>query len=130
VPEDPLLIVNGLGLTVAETPTGTMVSDNEVDVLLLKVASPLYWAVMLSVAAVLKLVVKVATPEAFNVPVPRLAVPFRKVTVPVGVPPLPVTVAVKVILVPTETEAAELVRTVELAVRGAAMIRVPVAVPV
>jgi len=29
---------------------------------------------------------KVATPEAFRVPVPRLVIPSRKVTVPVGVP--------------------------------------------
>jgi hypothetical protein len=101
-----------------------------VEVLPLKIASPLYWAVMLLVPAVLKLVVKVATPVAFNVPVPRLAVPFRKVTVPVGVPPLPVTVAVKVTFVPTGTETAELVRAVELAARGTAMTRVPVAVPV
>jgi hypothetical protein len=107
-----------------------MVSDSEVEVLLLKVASPPYSAVMLSVPAALKLVVKMAMPEAFNVPVPRLAVPFRKVMVPVGVPPVPVTVAVKVTFVPTGTEAAELVRAVEVTTRGAAMIRVPVAVPV
>ena len=45
------------------------------------------------------LVVSVATPEPFKVPVPRLVAPSRKVTVPVGVPvpgATAVTVAVKV----------------------------------
>ena len=37
----------------------------------------------------------VATPEPLRVPVPRVAAPSLKVTVPVGVPPVPVTVAVK-----------------------------------
>jgi hypothetical protein len=85
---------------------------------------------MLKVPAVLKLVVKVATPLPFNAPVPRLAVPFRKVTVPVGVPALPLTVAVKVTLAPAATEAAEVVRVVELAISGTAMTRVPDAEPV
>src|SRR5215471_11650730 len=39
--------------------------------------------------------VKVATPEAFKVPIPRLVAPSLNVTVPVGVT-APVTVAVKV----------------------------------
>ena len=38
----------------------------------------------------------VATPPALRVPVPIVVAPSRKVTVPVGVPPGPVTVAVKV----------------------------------
>ena len=41
------------------------------------------------------MVVNVATPPD-NVPVPRVVAPSRNVTVPVGVPPDPVTVAVKV----------------------------------
>ena len=44
-----------------------------------------------------KLVVtKFATPEALSVPAPKLVVPSMNTTVPVGVPPAPVTVAVKV----------------------------------
>jgi hypothetical protein len=42
------------------------------------------------------LVLNVATPEPFRVPVPRFVPPSIKVTVPVGVPPVPVTVAVNV----------------------------------
>ena len=41
-----------------------------------------------------------ATPELFKVPVPRMLVPSWKTTVPVGVPPLPLTVAVKVTALP------------------------------
>ena len=44
----------------------------------------------------------VATPLAFSVPVPSVAVPLRKVTVPVGAAPLAAaTVAVKVSVWPT-----------------------------
>lgn len=54
-------------------------------------------------------VVKVATALLFNVPVPTVAVPSRKVTVPVGVPKLvDVIVAVNVIEAPLDAEAAEL----------------------
>jgi hypothetical protein len=45
-------------------------------------------------------VLKVARPEPFKVPLPRLALPSRKVTVPVGTPPLPLTVALKVTALP------------------------------
>ena len=69
-------------------------------------------------------VLKVATPLAFNAPVPRLVDPSRKVTVPVGTP-LPdwgVTVAVNVTLWPVVTCAAEAVSTVVVAtVLGAAV---------
>lgn len=58
--------------------------------------------------------VYVAAPEPFNVPVPRVVAPFKKVTVPVGAgtPEAPVTVAVKVTLDPTAMEFAEAVRAV------------------
>ena len=52
-------------------------------------------------------VAKVATPLPFSVPVPSFVVPSRKVTVPVGLTPLPVNVAVKVTDVPEVTELAE-----------------------
>ena len=43
---------------------------------------------------------RVATPLAFKAPVPSVVAPDRNVTVPVGMPPVPVTVAVKVTGVP------------------------------
>ncbi len=59
----------------------------------------------------------VAIPEPFNVPVPRVVVPFMKLTVPVGAgtPEAPVTVAVKVTLDPTAIEVAEAVNAVDVA---------------
>lgn len=65
--------------------------------------------------------VYVATPVALSVPVPRLVVPFRNVTWPVGsgVPEVPVTVAVRVTLDPT-TLVAGAVRTVVVPVTAAA----------
>jgi hypothetical protein len=56
----------------------------------------------------------VAVPAALSVPVPRVVVPFLKVTVPVGAgtPEVPVTVAVKVTLEPIAIEVAEAVSAV------------------
>jgi hypothetical protein len=56
----------------------------------------------------------VAIPEPFSVPVPRVVVPLRKVTAPVGVgaPDVPVTVAVKVTLDPAAMEVADAVNEV------------------
>lgn len=70
---------------------------------------------MLWVPAANVLVAKVATPELFNVPVPREVVPSRNVTVPVGMVELPegaATVAVKVRFCPTVAEEALDERTV------------------
>ena len=52
------------------------------------------------------MVVKVAAPDAFSIPVPREVVPSRKVRVPVGtaVPEDGVTVAVKVTFAPVAAE--------------------------
>src|SRR5205807_3291232 len=65
------------------------------DVLAANVLLPPYTAVMLCGPAVSAAVANVAWPE-LSVPVPSVVVPSLKVTVPVGVPPLPVTVAVNV----------------------------------
>jgi hypothetical protein len=65
------------------------------DVLDAKFASPAYFAVIECVPAVSVDVANVATPE-LRVPDPRVVAPSRNVTVPVGVPPVPVTVAVNV----------------------------------
>ena len=68
------------------------------------------WVALLSVV-----VLKVATPELFSVPVPRVVAPFRKVTVPVGVgPEAAVTVAVKVTLVPAFAGLSEEVTLLEV----------------
>jgi hypothetical protein len=68
-----------------------------VELLTLKLPSPLYAAAMLWVPAVSVEVEKVATPLPFRVEVPSCVVPSRKFTAPVGVPAVPdVTVAVKV----------------------------------
>ena len=67
--------------------------------LLLKFGSLPYAAVILFEPAGNFDVVKLATP-LLSVLVPRTVVPFRKVTVPVGVPPEDETVAAKVTLLP------------------------------
>ena len=46
------------------------------------------------------LVLNVAAPEPFKAWLPRLLIPSKKETVPVGTPPFPVTVAVKVTALP------------------------------
>jgi len=46
------------------------------------------------------LVLKAATPELFKTTVPRLLLPSKKSTVPVGVPLLPLTVALNVTALP------------------------------
>jgi len=65
------------------------------EVLVAKFASPAYFAVIECVPAVSVDVANVATPE-LRVPDPRVVAPSRNVTVPVGVPPVTVTVAVNV----------------------------------
>lgn len=85
---------------VAAVAAFAMVSVTAAEVLPAKFALPLYLAVMECTPAVSIDVVKVATPLLFRVPVPSVVVPSRKTTVPVGVPPLPATVAVNVTAVP------------------------------
>ena len=70
------------------------VTESAAEVLERKLALPEYAAVRLYVPAARDVVDSVATPEAFNVAVPRTVDPFRKLTVPDGVV-VPVTVAVK-----------------------------------
>jgi hypothetical protein len=67
------------------------------EVLLLKLPSPAYAAVMLWVPAVSVEMENVATPLPLRVETPSCVVPSRKLTVPVGEPTVPgVTVAVNV----------------------------------
>jgi len=73
-------------------------------VLPLKLASPLYCAVIEKLPAWVNVALNVAVPAADSGLVPIVIVPFRNVTVPVGVPApgaTTVTVAVKLTLCPT-----------------------------
>jgi len=81
-----------------ELVAGFTVCVSAVDVLVVKFPSLAYTAVRLWLLALNAVVdvVNVATPETFNVPVPSGVAPSLKVTVPVGVPPVEVTVAVSV----------------------------------
>ena len=67
-------------------------------------------------------VLKVATPEVFKVPAPRLPAPSKKVTVPVGMPPLPPTAAVKVTRLPAGAGFWDEVTVVELGMGAARML--------
>jgi hypothetical protein len=74
---------------------------------------------------------KVATPEAFSVPVPSVVVPFLKVTVPVGVP-VPdwrVTVAVKVTFWHQTEGLSEEVRAVDVLALPTVWVRTALVLP-
>ena len=86
----------GVGVGVGALTTWPPLS---VPLLVLKLPSPPYVAVIGCVPALKLEVAKVATPLPFNVPVPRVVEPSLNVTVPVGpLPEVGVTVAVNVTL--------------------------------
>ena len=58
-----------------------------------------------------------ACPDAFSVPVPMLVLPSKNVTVPVGTPPAPETVAVKVTVCPQRRGISDEARVVVVAAR-------------
>jgi hypothetical protein len=88
-------------ISAAVVAAGVMVCVTAAEVLPAKFALPLYLAVIECEVAVSIDVEKVATPLLVSVPAPIVFVPSEKVTVPVGVPLLPVmTVAVNVTCVP------------------------------
>ena len=73
------------------------------EVLVAKLESPPYTAVMVRLPATTADVVKVATPDPFTVPVPSVVAPSLNVTVPVAVPApgtVTVTDAIKVTVCP------------------------------
>ena len=121
------MVDTALGLTVKAALL--TVSDRALEVLLAKEESPLYTAVNECGEPLEErlFVVKVATPEPFKVEVPKVAAPSLKVTVPVGVPPDPVTVEVKVTDEPYVEGLRDEVRVFVLAFSTT---RVPVAVNV
>lgn len=91
------MTVADVGLAVTVKPAALMVSDTARDVLPASSASPPYTAVIECEPTVSEVVVNVAVPEPFSVPVPSVVVPSLKVTVPVGVPETrPFTTAVNV----------------------------------
>ena len=97
-------------------PAPVTVRATAEDVLAANVTSPPYIAVTEYEPAARLLVEKVAWPPEFSVPVPRDVAPFRKVTVPVGVPlAVGVTCAVNVILEPAVIDLAEAVSVVAVA---------------
>jgi hypothetical protein len=106
-----------------------MVSMSAVEVQLAKVALPEYLAVTECVPTASVDVVKVATPLPFNAPVPRVVVPSRKVTIPVGVPEvLDRIVAVNVSGAPLDAEAEELTITAVVPA-GTAVVMISVSAP-
>jgi hypothetical protein len=83
----------------------------------LKLASPLYSAVIEKLPECVNVTVSVAVPVADSGLVPMVIVPLRNVTVPVGVPApggVTVTVAVKVTACPTADGFADEVTVVDV----------------
>jgi hypothetical protein len=74
-------------------------------------------------------VVRVATPLAFNVPVPRLRLPSKNCTVPPGIPPELVTVAVIVTGAPCGAGLREDVATEVVVARVTVSVNVPDRLP-
>jgi hypothetical protein len=102
-------------VTVVVVPDWFTVCVRMLDVLVLKLPSPPYTAVIECEPTLRVLVANVATPEPSSVPVPTVVAPSLKVTVPVGIPEpgaLAVTVAVKVTDCPNEEGFALEVRAV------------------
>src|SRR5580658_9232990 len=75
-------------------------TDAAGEVLAAKLPAAAYAAVTVFVPAGRAVVLNVAAPLAFNVPVPRVVLPLVKVTFPPGVPAPELTVAVSATLAP------------------------------
>jgi hypothetical protein len=88
------------------------VCDSVPEVLPEKLPSPPYRAVTRCIPPLRLEVVNVALSLAFSIPVPRVVPPSWKVTVPVGVPPEPVMVAVNVTAWPKTEALSELASAV------------------
>lgn len=119
----PATIDGAFGLTVIDCNVGVgggvvTATRTAFEVLLLKFALPPKTAVTLFDPTGSCMVAKLATPDEFSVPVPSVAIPFIKDTLPVGVvvPEAGVTVAVKVMLVPVRAEVVEDVNAVLVAI--------------
>jgi translation elongation factor EF-Tu-like GTPase len=74
-------------------------------------------------------VLRDAFPDPFKVPVPRLEVPLRKFTVPLGTPSAWVTVAVNVTVTPVPTDRLE-EESVVVVVAGAGEVAIPLSATV
>jgi hypothetical protein len=112
-PELPGWIVKLAGLNTAVTPGVITVSVTGLDVLAASTPLPEYVAVMLYTPVAAKEVCRVALPFVSRATVPRVAVPFEKITCPVGVRPANgVTFAVKVTLSPVPPVVVDVVSVV------------------
>jgi hypothetical protein len=95
------VVVAGFGdarsaVVVAAAAGALTVSATTGEVEAFRVVLPEYCAVRLCEPAVMVAIWMVATPEPFTAPLPRETLPSKKVTVPVGVPEVAVTVEVRV----------------------------------
>ena len=113
--------------TGALPPGAVMICESALEVLPPKALSPLYTAVMEwgEPAEESAAVLTAATPEPFKVALPRLLVPSRKATVPVGSPPLPLTAAVNVTALPATAGFCDEASAVALAVAPATPAGIP-----
>ena len=111
--------VEGLGLEVSAVAVPALPTDCNTgeETLAAKILVPAYSAVMLWTPADNAVVAKVACPEPFNTPDPKVIAPSLNVTVPVGVPDPAdgVTVAVNVTVWPQIEGFSEEVSVVEVA---------------
>lgn len=129
VVELPLATValSGDRLRVKSGAATVTVMTTALDVEVAKLVSPPYCAVMESDPVGSVVVVNVATPLLFRVPVPSLSVPLRKVTVPEGTVTSPLgclTVAERVMLWPAVAVVAEAASVVVDAVRAGGAVTV------
>jgi hypothetical protein len=111
--------VEGLGLEVSAVAVPALPTDCDTaeETLAAKFSVPAYSAVMLWTPADNAVVAKVACPEPFNTPDPKVAAPSLKVTVPIEMPDPAggVTVAVNVTVWPQIEGFSEEVSVVEVA---------------
>jgi hypothetical protein len=109
----PTFTLAALAISAVDVGTRLTVTVTAFDVLAALLLSPPYTAVIECGPTASVAVANAATPAPFSVPVPSIAAPSIKVTVPVGVvPPVGgVTVAVNVTVVPTLTLVALAVST-------------------
>jgi hypothetical protein len=126
----PTFTFAALAIRVVDVCARLTVTTTAFDVLAALFVSPPYTAVIECCPTASVVVMNVASPEPFNVPVPSIVAPSMNVTDPVGVVPPTggVTVAVNVMLVPAVTLVALAVSTLELAAEFTITELAPVAV--
>jgi hypothetical protein len=124
VPELPEAMVRVPGLNAAETVGVTTVSVTGGEVLPAIVVVPPYVAVRPYTPVLLKLVLRVAVPIASRAAEPRDVMPFKKFTDPVGIPPVEVTFAVSITLMPLPAVVLEDAKEMLLGMGGTVTVKV------